>query len=186
MSSRDKGELTIDTALDLLSNERRRHTLCLLVERDEEVEIETIAEEIVAKTDDSNADEIADDIHRSVYVSLYQNHVPKLAEEGIVHYDRDDRTVRIAHTPETRELLHSAGAECGRSWSLAYLLVLAAGVLAGLVSIGGLLPVTEAWLATGIVSISGLASLAGYQYHTRYRISVSDWGDFARDGDNRV
>ncbi|MFB6080920.1 MAG: hypothetical protein ABEJ81_07980 [Haloferacaceae archaeon] len=180
MPQSEQRGLDPDTAFALLSNERRRHVLCLLARRDEELPLQTVATEVIASLDDANRDEIDEGTYRSVYVSLYQNHVPRLADAGVVHYSEDDRTVRIAHNRRTWELLRLAGVERRRSWHRECLLVVGATVLAIVGSVSGLVPVLpEAWMFPALVLIGGLLLLGGYQYYTRYRISVSDCGVLA-------
>lgn len=37
---------------------------------------------------------------RSIYVMLYHDHAPRLADAGVVEFDREDKTVRLADLPE--------------------------------------------------------------------------------------
>lgn len=170
-----------DTAFALLSNERRRHVLCLLAQRDEELPLQTVATEIIARLEGIDRKDIDEGTYRSVYVSLYQNHVPRLADAGVVQYDEDDRTVRIAHNRRTWELLDLAGVERRRSWRRESLLVLGATVLALLGSVSGAVQVVrEAWVLPALVLIGGLVLLGGYQYYVRYRIPITDCGVLAK------
>ncbi len=186
MPSDEQDKLTVDTAFMLLSNERRRHMLCLLAERDEKVQLETVAAEIAAGINGIDPEEVDDSTLQSVYVALYQSHVPQLAGANVVHHDEDERAVRIAHTPETKQLLRFAGVECGPSWHREYALVFGAATLAAVASISGvveLLP--ESWMLPGIVLLGGVASLSAYQYHARHRVSVSDCGGLIDEADSR-
>lgn len=40
-------------------------------------------------------DDVSSRQRKQVYSSLYQTHVPRLSEHGLVEYDADDRTVRL-------------------------------------------------------------------------------------------
>jgi DNA-binding transcriptional ArsR family regulator len=181
VTASEHNEMDPDTAFALLSNERRRHVLCLLAQRDEELSLQTVATEIIVRLDEVEPEEIDEGTYRSVYVSLYQNHVPRLADAGVVQYDEDGRTVRIAHNRRTWELLDLAGAERRRSWRQEGVLVLGATVLATLGSVSGVVRVLrEAWMLPTLVLIGGLLLLGGYQYYMRYRIPVTDCGVLAK------
>lgn len=170
-----------DTAFALLSNERRRHVLCLLAQRDEELSLQTVATEIIARLEEVDPEEIDESTYRSVYVSLYQNHVPRLADAGVVHYDEEERTVRIAHNRRTWELLELADVERRRSWRPEGLLVFGATLLAGVGSFSGTVQVVqEPWVLPTVVLIAGLLLLGSYQYYMRYRITVTDCGVLAK------
>ncbi|MFB6302107.1 MAG: hypothetical protein ABEH78_04525 [Haloferacaceae archaeon] len=180
MARSEQRGLDPDRAFALLSNERRRHVLCLLAQRDEELPLQTVATEVIARLDDVDPDAVDDSTYRSVYVSLYQNHLPQLAEAGVIHYDEDERTVRIAHTRRTWELLRLAGVETRRSWGRAYALLTGATLLAGALSFGGLIRgLPEPWVLPAVVLVGGLTLIGGYQYYTRNRIEVTDWGVLA-------
>jgi hypothetical protein len=98
-------ELDRDAAFALLSNRRRRLLLCLLVRHGESLYLSAAAREIAGR---GGSD---DEAYRSVYVSLYQTHAPRLAAEGIVHYDEDERTIRLVHSQRTAALLEFVGIE---------------------------------------------------------------------------
>lgn len=162
-----------DTAFRLLSNQRRRYVLGILAERDEEVSLQTLATVLAERLDESGDE---DATYQSIYVSLYQNHVPRLADAGAVHYDEETRTVRIAHTATTRQLLTLLDAQPDRSWRGAYvalaavLAVVAVGSLFGPLSVVG-----AAWVVPTTVLAVGLAVLGLWQYRTRQRIAVSEF-----------
>lgn len=173
----DQRGLDPDRAFALLSNERRRHVLCLLAQRDEELSLQTAATEVIARLGGVDPDDVDDGTYRSVYVSLYQNHLPQLAEAGVIHYDEEERTVRIAHNRRTWELLQLAGVETRHSWIRAYALVTGATLLAVALSFGGLMRGLPApWVLPAVVLVGGLALIGGYQYYTRHRIEVADCG----------
>lgn len=83
-SQADEG-LSDSELFTMLGNDRRRETI-EYVATDGEVTVSDVAEHIAERTDGDGA-------YRSVYVSLLQNHLPKLAETGILDYDSGDGTV---------------------------------------------------------------------------------------------
>ncbi|WP_117595706.1 MULTISPECIES: DUF7344 domain-containing protein [Haloprofundus] len=80
-----------DIVFDLLKNDRRRMVMSLLAEEAESVTIGDIARTIAtAEADESPAPE---KVYKSVYVSLQQTHLPKLAENDVIEYNRSTGTV---------------------------------------------------------------------------------------------
>jgi hypothetical protein len=79
--------------LNLLGNDRRLHVVHSLVENGEETTTRALAEQI-AETEATRGDATADDLYKSVYVSLQQTHLPKLSKHGIVDYEAETNTVR--------------------------------------------------------------------------------------------
>lgn len=83
-----------DEIFALLSSARRRRVVRYLLLNDGEVSSGTLVDAIAAleAAPGSDRPEAAD--RKSVYVSLRQTHLPRLAEAGVVEYDRDEDTVR--------------------------------------------------------------------------------------------
>lgn len=85
-------------AYGLLKNQHRRCVLELLAddgdERPERQLVDLAAEVAAAANDTSSADLESSDRKRA-YVSLFQVHLPRLADEGALTFDTDDETVRL-------------------------------------------------------------------------------------------
>ncbi|KTG07843.1 hypothetical protein AUR64_01900 [Haloprofundus marisrubri] len=76
---------------DLLKNDRRRMVMALLADEVESVTIGDVARTIAAtEAEETPAPE---KVYKSVYVSLQQTHLPKLAENGVIEYNRSTGTV---------------------------------------------------------------------------------------------
>jgi DNA-binding transcriptional ArsR family regulator len=93
--STDAGELTQDVVFDILSSARRRYVLYLL-RTEGEMELTELAEHVAAWENDTTIEELTKQQRKRVYVSLYQTHVPKLADAGLVDYDQDSGEVALA------------------------------------------------------------------------------------------
>jgi len=94
MSNKQKS-LSQDTVFDLLSSARRRYILYHLRQHEGEASINELASQIAVWENDVPPDELTRQDEKRVYVSLYQTHVPKLEEQGIVDYDGDTGVVRL-------------------------------------------------------------------------------------------
>ena len=76
----------------VLSNHRRRRVIRLLEELDTPVDLRALADAVA--TDDISPVEDTDRARQSIYVSLYQHHVPTLDAAGAIRWDEDAGTVR--------------------------------------------------------------------------------------------
>ncbi|UPV76791.1 hypothetical protein M0R89_21615 (plasmid) [Halorussus limi] len=92
-------ELTRDDIFHLLQCRRRRLVLKYLQEHDTPVKMTDITEKIAAVEHDTTVAALKSQERQRVYIALYQSHLPKLDEEGIIEYqqnrgivERTDRT----------------------------------------------------------------------------------------------
>jgi DNA-binding transcriptional ArsR family regulator len=81
----------VSAAFDLLSDARRRGVL-YAAERGEQTTVEELADQIASWLDDAEGDSCGS----SVRLSLIHTHLPKLADAGVVEYDRERGTVELA------------------------------------------------------------------------------------------
>lgn len=85
-------QLPLDALAALLGNARRRFVLRYLQLRDAPVPIEELAE-AVARWECDDLDEVTPHRKDCIRASLHHVHLPKLADAGLVRYDRaGDRT----------------------------------------------------------------------------------------------
>ena len=82
--------LTQDTKFHLLQNARRRNVLRYLDENPEnaESEIREIALQVAAWENEKPIEQVDSPERQRVYVSLYQTHLPKLDDAGVVDYNK--------------------------------------------------------------------------------------------------
>lgn len=118
--------LSQDVVFEVLSNPRRRYILYHLRTTGETVQLTDLAEEVAAWENDSKPSEITEQERKRVYVSLYQTHIPKLAEVGLVEYDKDSG--RIALAERAMEMDKYLTVDDQYSWQQVYLLLSAGSV----------------------------------------------------------
>ncbi|MDS0477767.1 hypothetical protein [Natrinema sp. 1APR25-10V2] len=140
-------DLSLDDIYHLLQTKRRRDVLRYLRDAEGPVRLRELAEQIAAWEQETTVDNLTSDERQRVYISLYQSHLPKLDNHGIVDYDKDRG--RVEATPLANRLDSylqppSEPASADR-WPLRY---------AGTVGLCGLF---LAGIAAGIVPIGGLA-----------------------------
>ena len=95
-SSRAQESLSEDLIFDVLKNRRRRYTLHYLKRQARPVELSELAEQVAAWENDKTVAELSANERKSVYTSLYQTHLPKLADAGIVEYNRNRGVVELS------------------------------------------------------------------------------------------
>lgn len=88
-------KLTKNDIFELLSSERRRMILYYLEEREGPAPLRDLAKNIASAEEDVDESELTDDEIRRVYISLYQYHIPKMDDLGVISYDRDDGAVSL-------------------------------------------------------------------------------------------
>ncbi|WP_089826916.1 DUF7344 domain-containing protein [Halogranum amylolyticum] len=82
--------LSRDDVFHLLQNARRRSVVRYLSERDDDsvCEMRDIAAQVAAWENDKPIAQLTSDERQRVYISLYQGHLPKLDEKGIIEYNQ--------------------------------------------------------------------------------------------------
>jgi len=85
--------LSDDKIFHLLQNERRRAVIRYLRDEEGTVSMRDIAEQVAAWEHDTSVAALDSDERQRVYIPLYQNHLPKLDEEGVIEYNQSRGTV---------------------------------------------------------------------------------------------
>ena len=144
----DEFGLSPDLAFDLLKNERRRRVLHYLADDDGQVTLGDLAEHIAALENDTTVQALTSTERKRVYVGLYQVHLPKMDDAGVVTFDRNRGTVEADEHAETLTAYLDRDEDGGRPWPRYYAGISAgsAGLYAG--SLAGVLPTS---LVIGVV-----------------------------------
>mgnify|MGYP000445082495 CR=1 FL=1 len=173
MPQNDAHTLTQDTAYELLSNKRRRFVISRLRGAEGTVSIHELAEELAAWENEIPESELSDKQIKRLYVSLYQIHVPKLAEAGLVDYDKESGDVRLTSSVSALDSYlpaqQTADEGLGR-WELVYttLAAVALGLYAGVF----LFDNAFAWLSLSqlnLLIIGAFLTVTVAQYLVEYR-----------------
>ena len=163
--------LTKDEVFEILSNSRRRQILHHLHQHDDQASLQALARSTASGETEG---ELTDDKVKRFYISLYQTHIPKLEESGLVQYDRDSQEVVL--TARVEELGRVLGEQPNppRPWPAYYALLAIIGLLAG---VGILL--TPHLLPPGVeeyvpVLLSGLLLLIALLHYREVRRKATD------------
>lgn len=90
LRNKDKPEgLSKDKIFHILQTQRRRYALRYLKDKDGEVKMRDLAEQVAAWENDTTLQALASNERQRVYIALYQSHLPKLDEEGIIKYNQN-------------------------------------------------------------------------------------------------
>lgn len=150
-------ELTKDDVFEILSSSRRRQILAYLYRHGGEADLRSLARNTATKETDGPVD---DDVAKRFYISLYQTHVPKLEEVGLVRYDRDTKVVELTDRIDEVGHILNEDSTPDRPWPLYYGTLALLGVA---IAIGQLV-----WLSFPAASLAfsvTVLALALYQYY---------------------
>lgn len=97
----DDSDLTLDEIFELLKNERRREVINYLLEsEDGTATLSDLAELIAAKENDIEVSQLSSDQRKRVYIGLYQCHLPKMDDMGVIDFEDNRGTVELSDTIE--------------------------------------------------------------------------------------
>lgn len=175
MSSSDSAALNSDQTFEILSSQRRRMVLYYLRKHDGSATMSELADQIAAWENDTEIDELTSQQRKRVYVSLYQTHLPKLADTDLVDYDADKGDVRLTDRATEMDAFLSPTQSSEYSWRRHYLgLLLVGGVLMALgVVATPILGQPVLLLLVGGILIGYMATVAvEYWYHRKQQSEV--------------
>jgi hypothetical protein len=165
--------LSKDTIFELLKNQRRRYVLRYLADDPGPARLRDLAERIAAWENDKPIGALSSDERKRVYVGLYQCHLTKMDDAGVVAFNQDRGLVTLGERASELYEYLDPDRENEGSWSLAYLAFAAvSAVLALLVEAGFPASILPGAAVTGVVVV-GFALLALVHAAT---VSVLDVG----------
>lgn len=105
--------LTTDEVTTLIDNRRRRLVLMIVDRRSEAVALGDLSVKIAAIENDISADRVDAEQRKRVYTSLYQNHLERLDEAGVIEYDDRAKVARTTDaTPAVADLIRCVVSSC--------------------------------------------------------------------------
>lgn len=152
-------KLTKSQAFDALRNSRRRAAIVCLRERGENMSVNELATCVAAEEYDVSPEDLSSEQYKRVYTGLYQCHLDRAADLGIVDFDSDDNTVRLREEASQLEPFLDDGDASG-SARVEFGVALTVALIVSLHSIGvgpfGSIP-TSLLATVPIVALLGLA-----------------------------
>ena len=101
--SADESLLQLTALFGLLAVPRRRYLLYALLKQGGLATIDRLARQIAACECASTGETIDDDLEKRVEIALVHNHLPRLADVGLVEYDRRSGDVVLSEPPDAVE-----------------------------------------------------------------------------------
>ncbi|WP_202614586.1 DUF7344 domain-containing protein [Halostella litorea] len=163
--SESEPELSLDVMFEILKNERRRFVLKYFEDHEGPVALGDLAEHVAAKENGKPERELTSGERKRVYVGLYQCHLPKMDDAGIVEFNRNRGRIELGENADLlTEYLETEETE-ERPWPQYYLGIAAGGgTLFGLGQFG-LYPVP--WMTTVVAACVIVAFAACALVHDR-------------------
>ncbi|ELY95062.1 hypothetical protein C483_01821 [Natrialba hulunbeirensis JCM 10989] len=113
MGEQRTDHVNADQVFGALADQRCRHVLRCLDEHETPIELAELADAVASRTYDDPVAEIPDRAVEQTYIALYHNHVPKLADSGLITYDRGRELVdtSVPFEPVAESVLEETASE---------------------------------------------------------------------------
>lgn len=159
----DEPTIAPETVFEVLSNERRRYVLHHLKATSGRVSVRELSEQVAAWENGIEVAAVTPKERKRVYTALHQTHLPKMAEVGVIDYDRDRGTLELTDAIGAFDIYLEIVPKRELSWSeLSLALGSFSAALVAAVSLGvypfTLLPdiayaglIAAGWFAVGVV-----------------------------------
>ncbi len=162
----DKAEVQLseDEIFEILYSSLRRDLITYLQDQGGTSTVSDIAEYLAAKENDTTVQQLSSYDRKRVYIGLYQNHLPKMDDFGVVDYDKNRGTVRLRECvtqlePYLQDVDNSTASRVKVGGSV----VLAGIILFGMLDLGAFAAVPDLlWIALGVAGLFGFAALDAY------------------------
>lgn len=92
--------LTKNEIFTILKNPRRRETLKYLERNDGEADLSDTAEVLAAAENDIDVKALSSKQRKRLYISLYQVHLPKMDDLGVLEFDKHRGTIELTEAGE--------------------------------------------------------------------------------------
>ncbi len=168
--------LETDEVYELLRNERRRYAFHYLQQVGDTVSLRDLSDQVAAWEYETAVDDLESAQRQRVYVSLRQNHLPRMAEAGVVAFDPDANTVDLAPNASNLRVYLEAVPQDDILWA-EYFLGLTAICTTFLVMVWiGVPPFPDFVEAVGLVVVGVLAvsALLHRRHLSRRRLGAGD------------
>ena len=161
-----KAEVNKDLIFEILSSARRRRLLYHLYNRNGVATLRELAYDVAV---DETGEPVEDEVEKRLYISLYQTHIPKLEDAGIIEYDSETREVRMTkEIYQIRNVLESEQIGEERAWVRYYALVAILGLGLSVLITLGVLELSAA-LVAGVLALLFLILAMVHYYDVNFR-----------------
>ena len=173
----ENGSPTEDQVFDVLANRRRRFALHVLRRGEDTVDIGTLAEQIAAWENQTDAASVTSTERKRVYTALQQSHLPRMHEAGMVEFDKRAGTVDVTDAAEEIDVYLDVVRGREIPWSTYYVGLSGLCAAIALAVWAGTSPLTwfspTAWL-TFVVGVFASSSVVHLYVTRRQRLGAAD------------
>jgi len=159
-------EIRLDVIFDILKNQRRRHVLRYLREY-ETTTLSDLAEHVAALENGKDVQSLTSSERKRVYVGLYQCHLPRMNDAGVIDFDSDRGRIELNDTAEQLDQYLDVADDANRPWYLyQFGIALGGGALYGAsaLALGPGAPLTLL-VVPALVAASALCAYSDYRSH---------------------
>jgi len=156
---------SLDLIFGILKNGRRRRVIQYLRDAEEEVTLSDLAEHIAAMENDTTPAQLTSSERKRVYVGLYQCHLPKMDDAGVVDYNQARGLVeRTEQAQYYEQYLDRSSTGSSRRWYRYYGSATALGVVPVALAVGLSVPTVyvSALLVTVMLAVGGTSAFHWY------------------------
>lgn len=158
----EEAGIGIDQIFEILKNPRRRYVLRYVEATDKPASLSDLAEEVAAYENDKTIQQITSQERKRVYVGLYQVHLPKMDDRGVIEFDQPRGTIEKGENFElVQKYLPGEGDGSDESWARFHgAMALFAVVLASAFGLAGVLGGIQLLEPILLVLIGGIALIS--------------------------
>lgn len=163
----DGNGISRDDLFEILSNRRRRQVIQFLEQQaDGRADLSDVVDRVAARENETGVEGLSYDDRKSVHISLYQHHAPKMDEAGVIDYDERTGEMRLTEAAGNLTGYLDPPEEPIVRWELYFPVLSALGGV--LVAVGWLTPVPGLAVAAAVVAVFLVSSLL-FLYDRRFR-----------------
>ncbi len=170
----DRRSLPKDVIFELLKNRRRREVLKYLLDTEGTVTLGELAEQIAAWENDTTVNALSSDQRKRVYVALYQTHLPKMDDAGIIEYDQDRGLIALSKNADLLVMYLDTDTHRTDRWDRRYAAVSVVGAATATAAYLGFVPLVPAAWVAGVVVAAFLVLSVVHVHVNRRRQRVVD------------
>jgi hypothetical protein len=150
--------LPVDVIFEVLKNERRRRVIDHLKDAEGPVQLGDVAEEIAAMENDKTVAEISYAERKRVYVGLYQCHLPKMDDMGVIDFNQARGLIELTDSASELDPYIDGPPAESRPWYRYYAGVLTLGVVLQGLALVPTVPLSTAMVLPVVLIALGVTS----------------------------
>jgi len=157
----DEDQLSLDLIFEILKNERRREVIRYLRDHEQRVTLSDLAEHIAALENDTDVASITSSQRKRVYVGLYQCHLPKMADMGIIDFNQNRGIIELGDkAPQLYTYLDNDSSD-NDDWHWYYLTI---AISAGVATVFSLFFLSQTLIPMVLTSVATVIAVSGCSF----------------------